>query len=419
MGHCSCILFIIEEFKMAIDPSTEYPGKITAPDANYDYGSAKSVTTPTGQDGTPWSIKLVNDLFGFQQALLKVTGIVPSGNAETQLASQYLSALSEMITTQDFGADAINTDTYEVTTKSRATKYEEGLYFLQVTNTNTGAATVDYNTLGAKAIKRQDGSPLQANDLTADVLVPLIYDGTNMVLFQPEPVSIRDISRNLVIKNGSNPDEQVDIDADELTLQSILGVSKRLTGVNFTAANVGGNGENKLFTGSVAADTWYAIWITEGISGSTSGLHPSSNLTTVLGDAPAGFKTYGALVGWILTDASSDFLVMYQRGNRARCATGNFGTTSTTAAQTDISAFVPPDTKLVNFTMGTNNNAGVGYMHPVTFTPAEGASWFESGSLVTTNAAQGDCPVETQQEVYVASNNGAYTQTFNVQGWEL
>jgi hypothetical protein len=167
---------------MAIDPSTEYSGKITAPDADYDYGSAKAVTTPTSQDGTPWSLKLVNDLFGFQQALLKVTGIVPSGNAETQLASQYLSALSEIITTLNFGEDVVNTDNYEVTTKSRATKYEEGLYFLKIANANTGAADVDYDSLGIKNILRGDGSALSAGDLPAGVIIPMIYNGTEFRL---------------------------------------------------------------------------------------------------------------------------------------------------------------------------------------------------------------------------------------------
>lgn len=167
---------------MAINPSTEYVGKITAPNANYTYGSAKSVTTPTAQDGTPWSIKLVNDIFGFQQAILLAAGIVPSGNSETQLVSQYLQGISEMITNQNYGADAVNTDDYVVTTKSRSSKYEEGLYLLKVTNTNTGAATVNYDSLGVIDIKNPDGSALGAGDLVAGRIIQMIYNGTEMRL---------------------------------------------------------------------------------------------------------------------------------------------------------------------------------------------------------------------------------------------
>ncbi|MCK5218426.1 hypothetical protein KAR10_02815 [bacterium] len=167
---------------MAIDPSIEYPGKITAPNGDYDYGSAKSASTPTAPDGTPFSIKMLNDIFGFQQAVLNVNSIVPSGDSETQLVSQYLQGISEMITNQDYGADASNTDNYEVSTKSRALSYQEGLYFLKVTNTNTGAATVDYNSLGAKSIKRPGGEALLAGDLPPSKVISLIYNGTEFRL---------------------------------------------------------------------------------------------------------------------------------------------------------------------------------------------------------------------------------------------
>lgn len=80
---------------MALDPSTEFPGKITAPDANYPYGSARDITVPGDGTGTPWLAVLVNDIFGFQQALLtEADGIVPSGSPDTVLASDYLNAVN-------------------------------------------------------------------------------------------------------------------------------------------------------------------------------------------------------------------------------------------------------------------------------------------------------------------------------------
>lgn len=80
---------------MALDPSTEFVGKITAPDANYPYGSARDITVPGDGTGTPLLAVLVNDIFGFQQALLtEADGIVPSGNPDTVLASDYLDAIN-------------------------------------------------------------------------------------------------------------------------------------------------------------------------------------------------------------------------------------------------------------------------------------------------------------------------------------
>lgn len=80
---------------MATDPSSlaENVGRITAPDANYLYGSAKDDTTGTTGDGTPFKAALLNDIYGFQQAMLKAAAVVPSGNADTAIASQYLDSL--------------------------------------------------------------------------------------------------------------------------------------------------------------------------------------------------------------------------------------------------------------------------------------------------------------------------------------
>lgn len=78
---------------MAINPETQYPGKITASSANYPYGEARNITVPGDGTGTPWEAALVNDIFGMQQALLSEAGITPTGNPETAVASQYLNAM--------------------------------------------------------------------------------------------------------------------------------------------------------------------------------------------------------------------------------------------------------------------------------------------------------------------------------------
>jgi hypothetical protein len=296
---------------MAIDPSTEFPGKITAPDVNYTYGSAKAVTTPTSQDGTPWSLKLVNDILGFQQALLNVTSIVPSGNAETQLASQYLSALNEIITEQNFGEDVLNTDAYVVTTKSRATKYIVGLYFLKVTNTNTGAVTVNFDSLGVKNVKRRDGLALVANDLRAGLIIPMVYNGTEMRLLQADE-KVRDLGRDLTIEPGGDVDEEITIEFAERVLQNTDGVSRKLGATGPVTVNNTAIGALGKFGVALSVDTWYSIWCVNGSSGTTFGLHTSDDLATVLAAAPAGYQEYGSLLGWIPTDATSDFAPIRQ-----------------------------------------------------------------------------------------------------------
>ncbi len=78
---------------MAINPETQYPGKITPSTPDYPYGAARNITLPGDGTGTPWESALVNDLFGFQQALLGEGAIVPSGTPDKVGASQYLEAM--------------------------------------------------------------------------------------------------------------------------------------------------------------------------------------------------------------------------------------------------------------------------------------------------------------------------------------
>lgn len=81
---------------MAINPGDLYPGKTAPPTADYPYGSARNVSTPGDGTGTPWEAALVNDLFGFQQAILEGASITPSGTPERVGQSQYLDALNRL-----------------------------------------------------------------------------------------------------------------------------------------------------------------------------------------------------------------------------------------------------------------------------------------------------------------------------------
>lgn len=78
---------------MAISPQTIYAGQIDTSDPAYPHGKARNVTTPGDGTGTPFEERWVNDLYGFQQALLAEVGAVPSGNPDEVGASQYLDAV--------------------------------------------------------------------------------------------------------------------------------------------------------------------------------------------------------------------------------------------------------------------------------------------------------------------------------------
>lgn len=80
-------------------------------------------------------------------------------------------------------ADTGAADAYVVTFATAPIAYNAGLHInMKVATTNTGASTVNVNSLGVKAIKRADGTDVVAGDLTAGRVVSLIYDGTNFQL---------------------------------------------------------------------------------------------------------------------------------------------------------------------------------------------------------------------------------------------
>jgi len=82
----------------------------------------------------------------------------------------------------NYAVDAGTANAYKVTLGSLITGYVDGLEVkFQAGAANTGAATMNVNNLGAVAIKRPDGAPLQANDILAGQMVMLIYSASQTV----------------------------------------------------------------------------------------------------------------------------------------------------------------------------------------------------------------------------------------------
>lgn len=77
----------------------------------------------------------------------------------------------------NYAVDAgTSANTYIITLSSSITSYVDGLSVVfRASNTNTGASTINVNGLGSIAIKRTDGTALQANDILANQIVGLTY----------------------------------------------------------------------------------------------------------------------------------------------------------------------------------------------------------------------------------------------------
>lgn len=76
---------------------------------------------------------------------------------------------------------ATGTDTYAVTASPAITSYVAGQsYYITFTNANTGSATLNINSIGAKAITKTGTTALVSGDIKAGQTLALVYDGTRL-----------------------------------------------------------------------------------------------------------------------------------------------------------------------------------------------------------------------------------------------
>lgn len=93
---------------------------------------------------------------------------------------------------------ATGTDTITATASPALTAYATGnMFTFVVANTNTGAVTLNVDSVGAKAITRDGTTALAANDLVATELVIVIYDGTRFQVINPNAATNYRVSGTL------------------------------------------------------------------------------------------------------------------------------------------------------------------------------------------------------------------------------
>lgn len=79
-----------------------------------------------------------------------------------------------------YGPETGAANAYVVTLTPAATAYTAGMAIkFMAINTNTGASTINVNTLGVKAIKMEDGSDPASGVIMAGAVVSVVYNGTN------------------------------------------------------------------------------------------------------------------------------------------------------------------------------------------------------------------------------------------------
>lgn len=138
-----------------------------------------------------------------------------------------------------YAADAGASDTYAIALTPTLTAYATGQMFSFKANTaNTGAATLNIDSLGAKTIKKKNDQDLETGDIEAGQIVTVIYDGTNMQMVS-QVANSPSYANTVVSKAGTDATGA----GDTVWAHGLGRVPKRVRVSYFTgAANYGSSG---------------------------------------------------------------------------------------------------------------------------------------------------------------------------------
>lgn len=134
-------------------------------------------STSGGERGTEVDADWLNGLQEELLAIIEAAGVEPDAEDRAQILAILRDAIQTGAWNYAEAAGTANALTAEIAPAPAA--LEPGLtILLKITTTNTAAATLNLNALGAKQIRRRDLAQLTAGQLPAGGLVQLTYDGT-------------------------------------------------------------------------------------------------------------------------------------------------------------------------------------------------------------------------------------------------
>lgn len=228
--------------------------------------------------------------------------------------------------------------------------------------------------------------------------------------------------------SASGTSASVAISADTLAVMSAAGMARLLRNValSINAAGVGANG---LDAGTLAASTWYALFVICKDDGTTAGLLSLSATAPTL---PTGY-THFARVGWIRTDGTANKypLGFTQYGRRVQykvggnlasmplMASGAQGNVSTpTYVAVPVGNYVPPTAAIVRLA-GMNGAGAYGVAPNASYGPVYGLSATNYPPLGSNGTTAGvhaaDLTLEGSNIYYVAAAAAASVACL---GWE-
>jgi len=114
---------------------------------------------------------------------LTASDTVTASFTRTKNTSGFNAHLVDYVRQPGYAVATGSANTYAVTLSPAPTTYTEGMAVsVKINVDNTGASTINVNGLGAKTIKKTNGSDVSAGNLKAGSIYTLRYNGTNFIL---------------------------------------------------------------------------------------------------------------------------------------------------------------------------------------------------------------------------------------------
>lgn len=115
-------------------------------------------------------------------------------------------------------------NTYVGNTTPTFSAYTEGqVIHAKISATNTGASTLNFNGLGAKAIKKESGADVVAGDLILNRIYSFAYDGTNFQLQNTPPNQVFNLKGGIDCSTNPNYPSAEKADAYVVTVAGKIG----------------------------------------------------------------------------------------------------------------------------------------------------------------------------------------------------
>ncbi len=162
---------------------------------------------------------------GSNTDVLTVSGGLPSFGSSASFATKG----GVQNASYSFAADGGSTDAYAITLTPVPAAYVTGQVFYFKANTaNTGGATLEVNSLGAKPIVKGVSTALNTGDIAALQYCTVIYDGNNFVL--QNPIAPAGSSTYYgIFKNGVTQKDSADASGTQTIAHGLGAIPKKIT----------------------------------------------------------------------------------------------------------------------------------------------------------------------------------------------